>query len=64
MDAGPCPRPVGQRIAIGAYLGKGDAFDNANAAFSKRYADPAELDYGALADAAKSGPHRGETDLV
>ena len=53
----------GDRIAIGAYLGKGDSFDNAIADFSKRYADQNELDYGALADAAKSGRIEVETDL-
>jgi uncharacterized protein (DUF2252 family) len=54
----------GDRIAIGAYLGKGDTFDNAIAEFSERYADQNELDYGTLADAAKSGRIQAETDLV
>ena len=54
----------GDRIAIGAYLGKGDSFDEAIADFSVRYADQNELDYGALADAAKSGRIQVETDLV
>jgi len=53
----------GDRIAIGAYLGKGDAFDRAIAEFSERYADQNELDYGALADAAKSGRVHAETDI-
>ena len=53
----------GDRIAIGAYLGKGDAFDRAIAEFSERYADQNELDYGALADAAKSGHVHAETDI-
>jgi uncharacterized protein (DUF2252 family) len=53
----------GDRIAIGAYLGKGDSFDNAIADFSERYADQNELDYGALVDAAKSGRIKVETDL-
>jgi uncharacterized protein (DUF2252 family) len=53
----------GDRIAIGAYLGKGDSFDNAIADFSARYADQNELDYAALADAAKSGRVEAETDL-
>jgi uncharacterized protein (DUF2252 family) len=53
----------GDRIAIGAYLGKGDSFDNAIADFSERYADQNELDYAALADAAKSGRVEAETDL-
>jgi uncharacterized protein (DUF2252 family) len=54
----------GDRIAIGAYLGKGHSFDNAIAEFAERYADQNELDYGALADAAKSGRIEVETDLV
>ena len=53
----------GDRIAIGAYLGKGDSFDQAIAEFSERYADQNELDYAALADAAKSGSIEVETDL-
>jgi uncharacterized protein (DUF2252 family) len=54
----------GDRIAIAAYLGKGESFDQAVADFSERYADQNELDYGALADAAKSGRIQVETDLV
>ncbi len=53
----------GDRIAIGAYLGKGDTFDQAIADFSELYADQNELDYNALADAAKSGRIEVETDL-
>jgi uncharacterized protein (DUF2252 family) len=53
----------GDRIAIGAYLGKGDGFDQAIADFSELYADQNELDYAALADAAKSGRIEVETDL-
>ena len=53
----------GDRIAIGAYLGKGKSFDHAIAEFSERYADQNELDYAALADAAKSGRIKAETDL-
>jgi uncharacterized protein (DUF2252 family) len=54
----------GDRIAIGSYLGKGDAFDRAIAEFSERYADQNELDYAALADAVKSGRIEARTDLV
>jgi len=53
----------GDRIAIAAYLGKGESFDQAIADFSERYADQNELDYGALADAANSGRIKVETDL-
>ena len=53
----------GDRIAIASYLGKGKTFDRAIADFSERYADQNELDYGILADAAKSGRIEVETDL-
>jgi uncharacterized protein (DUF2252 family) len=54
----------GDRIAIGAYLGKGETFDRAIAEFSDRYVDQNELDYAALADAARSGRIEAKTDLV
>ena len=54
----------GDRIAIASYLGKGKTFDRAIAEFSERYADQNELDYGKLADAAKSGRIEAETDLT
>jgi uncharacterized protein (DUF2252 family) len=54
----------GDRIAIGSYLGKGKTFDRAIAEFSVHYADQNELDYGILADAAKSGRVEVETDLT
>jgi uncharacterized protein (DUF2252 family) len=54
----------GDRIAIGAYLGKGETFDQAIADFSELYADQNELDYARLADAGKSGRIEVETDLV
>ncbi len=54
----------GDRIAIGSYLGKSETFDRAIAEFSERYADQNDLDYGMLADAAKSGRIEAETDLV
>ena len=53
----------GDRIAIAAYLGKGESFDQAVADFSERYADQNELDYAALADAAKSGRIEVQSDL-
>ena len=37
---------------------KGETFDQAIATFSERYANQNELDYAALADAAKSAPSR------
>ena len=54
----------GDRIAIGAYLGKSEVFDEAIADFSERYADQNELDYAAFAATAKSGRIEAETDLI
>ncbi len=45
----------GDRIAIAAYLGKGDAFDRATASFSETYADQNDRDYRALEEAAAAG---------
>jgi uncharacterized protein (DUF2252 family) len=45
----------GDRIAIAAYLGSGDAFDRAMASFAESYADQNERDYRALQDAVASG---------
>ena len=46
---------AGDRIAIGAYLGKSTTFDNAIADFAETYADQNERDHAALADAVKAG---------
>ncbi len=45
----------GDPIAITAYLGKGDAFDEAIVDFSERYADQNERDYETLNDAVRTG---------
>jgi hypothetical protein len=45
----------GDPVAIAAYLGKGDTFDQAITDFSKRYADQNEQDYQAFAKAVRSG---------
>jgi uncharacterized protein (DUF2252 family) len=45
----------GDPVAIGAYLGSGDAFDTAIAEFSALYADRNESDHAALAEAIGSG---------
>ncbi len=45
----------GDPIAIAAYLGKSDAFDESVTDFSERYADQNERDYQAFAEAVKSG---------
>ena len=45
----------GDPIAISAYLGKSDKFDQAITDFSERYADQNERDYEAFLAAIKSG---------
>jgi uncharacterized protein (DUF2252 family) len=45
----------GDRIAIAAYLGRGEAFDSAIAGFAERYADQSERDHAALVTAIDSG---------
>jgi uncharacterized protein (DUF2252 family) len=45
----------GDRIAIGAYLGKGETFDQAIAEFAASYADVNQRDYDAVADAVHTG---------
>jgi uncharacterized protein (DUF2252 family) len=53
----------GDRIAIAAYLGQADTFDEAIAAFAIAYADQTERDHRALATAVKNGRIRAETGL-
>ena len=64
LDACPSPRAVRRpdrdRRPTSA---RARRFDRAIAEFSERYADQNELDYGMLADAAKSGRIEVETDL-
>ncbi|MER6095850.1 DUF2252 domain-containing protein [Streptomyces sp. NPDC001728] len=45
----------GDRIAVAAYLGGGDAFDRALVTFAERYADQNERDHQALVDAVGAG---------
>jgi uncharacterized protein (DUF2252 family) len=45
----------GDRVAIAAYLGKGEVFDQAVGDFAEAYADLNERDYGALLQAARDG---------
>jgi Uncharacterized protein conserved in bacteria (DUF2252) len=52
LDPGPSHARSGDRIAISAYLGKGERFDQAIAEFAERYADQNELDFAALVEAA------------
>jgi hypothetical protein len=53
----------GDRIALAAYLGTGDVFDQAIATFAETYADQNEHDYNALKDAVKTGRITAETGL-
>ena len=53
----------GDAVAIASYLGSGDPFDRAMAAFAEAYADQNERDYQALADAVASGRVKAETGL-
>jgi uncharacterized protein (DUF2252 family) len=68
--AGLCGRTLaraharsGDPIAIAAYLGRGEAFDEAIERFAKDYADQTERDYEALKAAVKSGRLRAETGV-
>ena len=45
----------GDPIAVAAYLGKSDAFDQSMTDFSERYADQNERDYQAFTEAIRSG---------
>jgi uncharacterized protein (DUF2252 family) len=45
----------GDRLAIAAYLGKGERFDRAIAEFSRRYADRNEADHARLREAIAAG---------
>jgi len=54
---------LGDRVAIAAYLGRGDAFDEALAGFSVAYADRNERDYEAFVKAVKSGRLEAETGV-
>jgi uncharacterized protein (DUF2252 family) len=53
----------GDRIAIAAYLGKGDVFDRAIGDFAEAYADQNERDYKEFASAVKGGRLQAEADI-
>ncbi len=53
----------GDRVAIAAYLGSSDVFDQAIARFSVHYADQNELDHAALVDAIASGRMEATPDV-
>jgi Uncharacterized protein conserved in bacteria (DUF2252) len=54
---------TGDRIAISAYLGVGDIFDNAIADFAYIYAEQNERDYEALLAAIKSGRVKAQSGI-
>ena len=54
---------TGDRVAIAAYLGAGDSFDNALAQMAEAYADTNESDYDALVKAVRTGRVKAETDV-
>src|SRR5204863_379701 len=53
----------GDAIALAAYLGAGDAFDRAMAAFAELYADQNERDYATLREAVGTGRITAESGL-
>lgn len=53
----------GDRMAIAAYVGRGDAFSRAIATFASAYADQNERDYAAVAAAVKDGRLVAETGV-
>jgi uncharacterized protein (DUF2252 family) len=53
----------GDRIALAAYLGSSDKFDQAIADFAETYADQNELDYAALQTAVKDGKAEATTGI-
>ena len=53
----------GDRIALAAYLGGSDKFDQAIADFAETYADQNEHDYAALQAAVKDGRAEATTDI-
>ncbi len=53
----------GDRIAIAAYLGKGDSFDRAICEFSEAYAEQNDRDYKRFASAVEDGLLEANTDI-
>jgi uncharacterized protein (DUF2252 family) len=54
----------GDRIALAAYLGGSDKFDQAIADFAETYADQNERDYAALQAAVKDGRAEATTEVI
>ena len=53
----------GDAVAIAAYLGKKDRFDQAIVDFAERYADQNERDYEAFCAAIRSGRLEAQEDI-
>ncbi len=53
----------GDRIALAAYLGDSDTFDQAIADFAETYADQNDRDYAALQAAVKDGRVQTTTNI-
>jgi polyphosphate kinase len=53
----------GDRIAISAYLGNSNKFDNAIVDFAETYADQNEHDHSALGNAVAKGKVQAETGV-
>jgi hypothetical protein len=53
----------GDRVAIAAYLGKGDAFERAMCEFAEAYADQNEDDYKEFRAAIKAGKLKAVTGV-
>jgi uncharacterized protein (DUF2252 family) len=53
----------GDAVAIGSYLGGGEAFPSALAEFARAYADQNEVDHQTLADAIAAGTVKAETGI-
>ena len=54
---------AGDAVPIAHYLGRGDSFDRALAAFAESYADQNEQDYAAMREAVDAGAIAAETGV-
>jgi hypothetical protein len=52
---GPGPARSGDRIALAAYLGKSDRFDQAIADFAEAYAEQNDRDYASFQETVRRG---------
>ena len=55
--------PIGDRVALAAYLGGSGKFDQAIADFAEIYADQNELDYASFQAAVKDGKAEAVTEI-